>query len=194
MTQCHRRKIGLRKTWSDNLTQRHRRKTGLGKTWSDNLTQRHRRKIGPGTTWSDNLTQRFSLHQRGSVTKFMRKRLIPRRRGCLGRWMVCSRMLAGGCRVRFWMRRPYCTLDRRRYGLRMVEMLLVLSASCVFPLRLHASLPRTYDWIFSLMSVSCLGLRPSAAMADGLFPPVHAVSSAGLCNAFLKLTFLLGAR
>ena len=38
---------------------------------------------------------------------------------------------------------------------------------CVFPLRLHASLLRTYDRLFSLMSANCLGLRPPAAMTDG---------------------------
>ena len=41
---------------------------------------------------------------------------------------------------------PYCTLDRRRFGLRMIGMLLALSASCVFLSRLHASLPRTYGF------------------------------------------------
>ena len=41
------------------------------------------------------------------------------------------------------MRRPYCTLNSRRCGLRTTELLIVLSASCVFPLQLHAYLPRT---------------------------------------------------
>ena len=94
------------------------------------------------------------------------------------------------------MRTPYYTLDRRRFGMRMIGMLLTLSASCIFPLWLHASLPRTYRWLFSLMSTSCLGLRPPAAMTDGWFPLVQAVSSADLCNAFLEhhnRTFLLGA-
>ena len=36
-----------------------------------------------------------------------------------------------------------------------------------FPLRLHASLPRIYNWLSSLMSASYLGLRPPAAMPDG---------------------------
>ena len=54
----------------------------------------------------------------------------------------------------------------RRFGLMMLGMLLALSASCVFPLLLHAFLPRTYDRLFSLMSVSCLSLRPPAAMTD----------------------------
>ena len=36
-----------------------------------------------------------------------------------------------------------------------------------FPLRLSASLPRTNNWLLSVMSTSCLGLRPPAAMTDG---------------------------
>ena len=123
--------------------------------------------------------------------------LIPRRRGFVGSLMVSSCMLAGGCRVRFLTCTPYCTLDRRRFGMRMVRMLLALSAFCVFPLRLYASLPRTHNWLFSLISDSCLGLRPPAAMTDGRFLPVQAVSSADLCNAFFEHhvhAFLLGAR
>ena len=46
-------------------------------------------------------------------------------------------------------------------------MLHALSAFCVFPLRLYSSLPRTPNWLFSLMSASCLGLRPPAAMTNG---------------------------
>ena len=106
-------------------------------------------------------------------------------------------MLTGDRRVRLLMRRPYCTLERRRFGLRIIWMLLTVFASCVFPLRLHASLLRTYNRLSSLMNASCLGLRPPAAMTDGLFPPVHAVSSAGLCKAFLEHhdhAFLLRAR
>ena len=79
-------------------------------------------------------------------------------------------MLVGDCRDRFLMRTPYRTLDRRRFGMRMVGMLLALSASCVFPLRIYAALPLTYNWLFSLMSASCLGLRPPAAMTGGGFP------------------------
>ena len=93
-----------------------------------------------------------------------------------GRLMVSSCM----CKVRFLMRTPYCTLDRRRCGLRIIEMLLALSASCVFPSRLHASLPRTYDWLFSLMSANCLGPRLPAVMFDGWFAPMQAVSLADL--------------
>ena len=110
--------------------------------------------------------------------------LIPGRRRLLGRLMVSPYVIVGDCRVRFLMPTPCCTLDRRRFGLRMIRMLHALSASCVFPLRLHASLSRTYDWLFSLMSASCLGLRPPAALTDGWFPPMQAVSPAGLCNAF----------
>ena len=98
--------------------------------------------------------------------------------------MVNSCMLVGGCRDWFLMRTLYRTLDRRRFGMRVVGMLLALSASCVFPLLLCASLPRTYNWLSSLMSASCLGLRPPAAMTDGWFPPVQAVSSADLCITF----------
>ena len=42
-----------------------------------------------------------------------------------------------------------------------------LSASCVFTLRLHVFRRRNYNWLFSLMSASYLGLRSSAAMSDG---------------------------
>ena len=62
---------------------------------------------------------------------------------------------------------PPALWARRRFGLKMIGMLLALSASCVFPLHLHVSLPRTYKWLFSLMSAGCLGLRSPAAMTDG---------------------------
>ena len=110
--------------------------------------------------------------------------------------MVSSCMLFGGCRVWFSMHRPYCTLDRRRYGLRMMEMLQALSASWIFPLWLQASLPQTFDWLFSLMSTSLFGSRPPAAMIEGWFSPLHAAFSAGLCNDLLEHrdhTVLLGA-
>ena len=122
--------------------------------------------------------------------------LIPPRQGFLGRLIANSCMFIGGCRDGFLMRRTYCILDRWRFGLRMIRMLFALSAYCIFPLRLYASQPRTHNWLFSLMSPSCLGLRPPAAMTDGWFPPVQAVSSADLCNAFLEhhnRAFLLGA-
>ena len=80
--------------------------------------------------------------------------------------------------------------------MRMIGMLLALSASCMFPLQLHASLPWTYNWLSSLVSASCHGLRPPAATTDGWFPPVQAVPSAGLCNTFLEhhdRAFFLGA-
>ena len=54
------------------------------------------------------------------------------------------------------MRRPYCTLNRRRFGLRMIARLLALSSSCVFPAWLHASLPQAYDGPFSLMMMSAV--------------------------------------
>ena len=72
----------------------------------------------------------------------------------------------GGCRDRFLMRTPYCTLDKW-FVMRTVGMLLTLSAACVLPLQLYASLPRTHSWLFSLMSTSSLGLKPPAAMTDG---------------------------
>ena len=140
-----------------------------------------------GTTWNSGRVRFGIFYHIQSIDSGVRSWwLIPRRLGFWGRFLVSSCMLVGGCRDRFLMRTLYCTLDRRRFGLRMIKMLLVLSASCVFPLRLHASLPRTYNWLFSMMSASCLGLRPPAAMTDGWFPPVQAVSSADLCNAFLE--------
>ena len=116
-----------------------------------------------------------------------------------GRVEVSFSMLVGGCRVRFLMRTPYCTLDRS--GLSMIRMLIALSAPSVFPLRLHASLPRNYHWPFSVMTTNCLGLRPPATMTDGWSPippplSVQDVSSADLCNVFLEHhdgAFLLGA-
>ena len=103
-----------------------------------------------------------------------------------GRLNVTSCMLIGGCRGWFLMCRPHCTLNRWRFWLRMIGMLRTLSDSCVFPWLLHASLPWTYDWLFSLMRVNCLGLRPPASITDGWFLPVEAASSPGLCNAFLE--------
>ena len=64
------------------------------------------------------------------------------------------------------------------------------------PLQRCASLPLTYNWLFSLMNISCLSLRPPAAVTAGWFLPVKAVSLAGLCNAFLEHqdhAFFLGA-
>ena len=83
--------------------------------------------------------------------------------------MVHPCTLVGGWKDRFLMRTPYCILDRRRFGIRMVGVLLALSASCVYPLQLHVSLPRSrsHNWLFSLMSANCLGLRPPAVMTDG---------------------------
>ena len=122
---------------------------------------------------------------------------FPRRRESLGRSIVSSCVLVGGCRDWLLMHTPFRTLDRRRFGMRMIGMLLALSAFCVFHLRLYTSLPRTHNWLFSLISASCLVFRPPAAMTDGWFPPVQAVSSADLCNAFLEhhdRAFLLGVR
>ena len=60
-------------------------------------------------------------------------------------------------------------------------MLLSFFASCIFPLRLYASLPRTHNWLFSLISASRLGLRPPAAMTDGC---------SRLCKLSLQLIFV----
>ena len=50
--------------------------------------------------------------------------------------------------------------DQQRFRLGtiflLIGMRLAVSASCVFTLRLHASLPGTYNWLFSLMSASLL--------------------------------------
>ena len=105
--------------------------------------------------------------------------------------MVSSCTLVGGWIFRFLMRTPYRTLDRRRFGMRMVGMLLTLSASCVLPLRLYASLPQTHNWLFSLMSASCLGLRPPAAMTDGSFSPVQTVSLADFVALSWRTTIVL---
>ena len=44
-----------------------------------------------------------------------------------GRLMISSCTLVGGCVDRLLMRTPYCTLDRRRFGLRMIGMLVALT-------------------------------------------------------------------
>ena len=114
-----------------------------------------------------------------------------------GMLIVRSCMLVGVCRVRFLMRRPLNTLDKRRFRLMMSWRLLALPASCVSPLRLYASLCRTYERRFSLVSASCLSLRPPAAMSDGWFPPVHTFSSVSLCHVYFEYhdhAFLLLAR
>ena len=105
----------------------------------------------------------------------------------LGRLTVSSCMLVDGCRVRFLMCRPYCTSDRRKFGRRMIVigMLLTFFAFCIF--QLHARLPWTYNWFFSLMSANCLSLRfPAAPITDGRFPPVRTVFTAGLFNAYMQ--------
>ena len=62
-----------------------------------------------------------------------------------GRLVVGSCMLVCGCRDQFLMRTLCCQLDRRRFELKMIRMLYALSSSCVFPLQLGASRPRTCD-------------------------------------------------
>lgn len=56
----------------------------------------------------------------------------------LGRPRVGSWMPVGGCRVWFLMCTLYCILDGQTLELRMITRLLALSASCAFPLWLHA--------------------------------------------------------
>ena len=53
------------------------------------------------------------------------------------RLMVSSWMFVGWCTDRFLMCTPYCTLDRRRFGMRMIGMLL--SLSCLLRLSFTAS-------------------------------------------------------
>ena len=109
----------------------------------------------------------------------------------LGRLVVSSCTLIGGCRVWYLMHRSFYTLDRWRFGLIMIGMLLAFSASCIFPLWLHASLPWTYNRLFLLISTDCLSLRPTAAMTHGCFLPVQAVSSAGLVTLLRSTTITL---
>ena len=49
-------------------------------------------------------------------------------------WWSVLRMLAGDCSIQFLMCTPYYTSDlyRQKFGLRMIGMLLALSASCIF--------------------------------------------------------------
>ena len=64
--------------------------------------------------------------------------------------MVSSCMLLGGCKVRFLMHTPDCTLDGRRFGLRMIGTLLALSASSVYSLRLPDSLLGTLNMFYTI--------------------------------------------
>ena len=118
-------------------------------------------------------------------------RLIPRRWGFLGRLMVCSYMLTGGCRIWFLMCTP---LDRQRFCLRMIGMLLALSASCIFPLQLHASLP----WTSATFLTDEHRLSQSEASCCHDWWLISACASClfiCLCNAFLEHhnhAFLLG--
>ena len=91
---------------------------------------------------------------------------LSSRRGLLGKLMVSSCMLVGVCRHRFLMRTPYRTLDRRRFRMRMVGLLLAVSASCVFPLR-FILLASNSQLAFLTDERQRLGLRPPAAMTVG---------------------------
>ena len=106
--------------------------------------------------------------------------------------MVNSCMLIRGCGDGFLMLTPSCTLDRRRFGFRMIGMLLALSASCIFLLRLYASLPGISGLSFDSTLLS-LVLLPS--------PVTLSVVSFSSCwlfllNFFQKILqyFLIGDR
>ena len=60
--------------------------------------------------------------------------LIPHRREFVEGWwsvLACSLVVVGGLESDIWCA-TYCTLDRRRFRLGMITMLLAFSASCVF--------------------------------------------------------------
>ena len=126
---------------------------GLSFQWCENRRLSHAHLLPYVESWS--ATSSSSLWRLLSKWDVMAHSSHTR---ILGRLMVSSCNLVGGCRVRFLMHGPHRTLDRRWFGLRMTGRLLALSASCIFPLRLHASLSQTFDGFFSLMSASCLVL------------------------------------
>ena len=108
--------------------------------------------------------------------------LISRRRGLLGRLMVNSCMLVGGCRDWFFMRAPYRTLDRQRFGMRMVGMLLALPppafSLCGFmPVCLKLTTGFSHWWT---PAVSVWGLLLPWLMADPR-----------LCKLSLQLIFVM---
>ena len=105
--------------------------------------------------------------------------LIPRRQGLLGRLMVDSCMLVGGRRDRFLMRTPYRTLDRRRFGMRMVRMLFLPPAFflCGFmPLCLELTTGFSHRWV---PTVSVWGFVLPRLMLDSR-----------LCKLSLKMVFV----
>ena len=99
--------------------------------------------------------------------------------------MVSSCMLIGGCRVRFLVRGPYCTLDRRRFRLRMIRRLLAPTASCIFPLWLYASLPifASAYWAHNVRGVAacrCYIMHSVTALAYCAHN-VHSVTALSYC-------------
>ena len=81
--------------------------------------------------------------------------------------MVSSCTLDGGSGVRLFDAQALLHFGRAKAWAEDDGVLFPLAVSCVLSLRLHACLLPTYDWLFSLMSASCLGLRPPAAITDG---------------------------
>ena len=77
-------------------------------------------------------------------------------------------MVVGGCRVRFLMKHTLLYFGQSKVwaaddwdAARSLSLLhLSFAASCL-------SESNNYDWFFSLMSASCLGLRLPAATTDG---------------------------
>ena len=109
------------------------------------------------------------------------------------RLKVSYSMPVGRGRVRLLMRRPYRILDSRRFGLRMIGRLLALSAPCVFPLRLCASVClRSVTkmvsklfvarlWLFSSESRKCSTSKTSAEVT------VDKVSESATDDLFIRL-------
>ena len=126
----------------------------------------------------------------------------PRWRG-LGRMNVSSCRPVGGCRVQFWIFRPYCTLGFVQVKALAVDAWKAAHSCCLVCLSFVASyLSALSMWLafftveiwLAFFIVECQLSR--SAMADGWFLPVHAVSSVGLCIIFLdrgQCAFLFGA-
>ena len=100
--------------------------------------------------------------------------LIPRRRGFLEGWWSVLAYLLVAVKSDSWC--TDCTLDSRRFRLRMIGMLHALSAPCVFPLRLHVPLFLKFTTGFShwwAPAVSVWGLLLPWLMADPPPPSTH---------------------
>ena len=105
--------------------------------------------------------------------------LIPRRQGFWRRSMFHSCMLVAGCRrTQFFMCKPL--------GHSKVWADEDWEAACSFCL-LRLLFAASSFSAMKLISASCLLVwGPPVAMADGWFPALKAVSSAGLCNASVE--------